>query len=190
MFAAGVRSLRPLQCLRQPLVRLSTISPKVIKSSIPMINKAVENATAPKFALVEHPYILDGYREETDEAVDVTNSNNLFAVVDFSGSQYKVSQDDVIVADKMDHIDIGTIISLDKVLLVGSKSATLLGRPLVPGATVMAVVEEMARDKKVMTLKYRRRKNSKRLQGFRREITILRIMEISLSEEATKDLGV
>jgi hypothetical protein len=90
MFAAGVRSLRPLQCL--PLARLSTNS-KVTKSSIPVINKAVENlnVTAPKFALVEHPYILDGYKEEKDGEVEVSYPKTLFAVVDFSGSQYKVS---------------------------------------------------------------------------------------------------
>lgn len=48
----------------------------------------------------------------------------------------------------------------------------------------------MAKDKKVMTLKFRRRKNSKNIRGFRRELTILRIKEITLNEDLTKDLGV
>ena len=55
---------------------------------------------------------------------------------------------------------------------------------------VVAVVEEFAKDKKVMTLKFRRRKNSKNLRGFRRQLTILRIKEITLSEDQAKDLGV
>jgi large subunit ribosomal protein L21 len=76
------------------------------------------------------------------------------------------------------------------VLLVGSKSATLIGKPLVSGASVMAVVEEMAKDKKVMTLKFRRRKNSKNIRGFRRQLTILRVKQITLNEESKKDLGV
>jgi large subunit ribosomal protein L21 len=76
------------------------------------------------------------------------------------------------------------------VLLVGSKSATLIGKPLVSGASVMAVVEEMAKDKKVMTLKFRRRKNSKNIRGFRRQLTILRVKQITLNEESKNDLGV
>ena len=45
-------------------------------------------------------------------------------------------QDDVIVADNMEGYDIGQIVNLDKVLLVGSKTATLVGKPLVSGANV------------------------------------------------------
>ncbi len=52
------------------------------------------------------------------------------------------------------------------------------------------MVEELAKDKKVMTLKFRRRKNSKNLRGFRRQVTILRIKEINLNGELSKDLGV
>ena len=116
------------------------------------------------------------------------------------------------MADNMDGYDIGQIVNLDKVLLVGSKSATLVGKPLVNGANVrthpashftsanptfqlsfsqvVAVVEELAKDKKVMTLKFRRRKNSKNLRGFRRQVTILRIKEITLTSEDSKELGV
>lgn len=117
----------------------------------------------------------------------------------------------MIVADNMEGYDIGQIVNLDKVLLVGSKTATLVGKPLVSGANVrpsrlffsgnylqtmsthlqvVAVVEELAKDKKVMTLKFRRRKNSKNLRGFRRQVTILRIKEINLNGELSKDLGV
>lgn len=40
------------------------------------------------------------------------------------------------------------------------------------------VVEEKTLDKKVVALKFRRRKNSKRLRGFRREVTVLRVVDI------------
>ena len=36
----------------------------------------------------------------------------------------------------MEGYDIGQIVNLDKVLLVGSKTATLVGKPLVSGANV------------------------------------------------------
>ncbi|CAN0498021.1 unnamed protein product, partial [Ectocarpus sp. 8 AP-2014] len=65
------------------------------------------------------------------------------------------------------------------VLLVGTRESTVVGRPTVPGATVKLFVEEQTRDKKVIVLKKRRRKSSKTTQGHRREVTLLRVVDIS-----------
>jgi large subunit ribosomal protein L21 len=62
--------------------------------------------------------------------------------------------------------------------LIGLKDATFIGRPYLQGARVVATVEERAKDKKVIIFKMRRRKNSKRLRGYRRRVTILRINDI------------
>ena len=59
--------------------------------------------------------------------------------------------------------------------------ATGVGRPVVDGASVLCEVEEIAKDKKVVTLKTRRRKNSKSLVGFRRQVTILRVLDIAVA---------
>ncbi len=112
---------------------------------------------------------------------------DLFAIIGFSGTQYKVTMDDVIVADRMEGVDIGQLIDLSEVLLVGSRRATVIGRPLVEGAKVIAAVEEITRDKKVIAFKTRRRKHSRRLKGFRREVTILRIADIVLGDKMTKE---
>ena len=104
----------------------------------------------------------------------------MFAVVSFSGTQYKVVLDDLLVADRIEGVDIGDKLSLD-VLLVASRKGTVVGRPLVEGAKVLCEVEEIAKDKKVVTLKTRRRKNSKSLVGFRRQVTILRVLDIAVS---------
>eukprot|EP00600_Ochromonadales_sp_CCMP1393_P009973 CAMPEP_0174974232 /NCGR_PEP_ID=MMETSP0004_2-20121128/11712_1 /TAXON_ID=420556 /ORGANISM="Ochromonas sp., Strain CCMP1393" /LENGTH=312 /DNA_ID=CAMNT_0016224827 /DNA_START=120 /DNA_END=1058 /DNA_ORIENTATION=+ len=133
---------------------------------------------------------------DVDSVVDLdkvllvgSKTATLVGVVDFSGSQYKISPDDVIVADKLEDVDVDSVVDLDKVLLVGSKTATLVGSPLISSAKVQAVVEEIAKDKKVIALKYRRRKNSKRIRGFRRQVTILRIKDIVLTEDQNNDLG-
>jgi large subunit ribosomal protein L21 len=110
----------------------------------------------------------------------------MFAVVALSGTQYKVCPDDTIVVDKMDGVDIGDQIDIKDVLLVGSKKATMVGHPFVVGSKVLASVEEMAKDKKVITFKTRRRKASKRMRGFRRQITVLRIDDIVLTEDDQK----
>lgn len=63
--------------------------------------------------------------------------------------------------------------------MVGSKYETHLGRPYVGGAKVMAVVEELVKDEKVVAFKKRRRKNrSATIKGHRRKLVVLRIGEI------------
>jgi large subunit ribosomal protein L21 len=44
-------------------------------------------------------------------------------------------------------------------------------------------VEEVTRDKKVLALKFRRRKNSRRRKGHRRDLTVLRVVDIVPSTE-------
>jgi large subunit ribosomal protein L21 len=73
--------------------------------------------------------------------------------------------------------DVGTIVQLGEVLLVGGDSP-LLGVPTVAGASVAAEVLQHKRGPKVISFKKRRRKNSKRKRGYRDEITVLRITEI------------
>ena len=127
---------------------------------------------APAKSIVRHPLSLDGSPLD-DEAV--TSSKDIFAVVALSGTQYKVCPD-----------DIGDQIDIKDVLLVGSKKTTMVGHPFIAGSRVLASVEEIAKDKKVITFKTRRRKASKRMRGFRRQITVLRIDDIVLTEEDKK----
>lgn len=54
---------------------------------------------------------------------------------------------------------------------------------------VTVLVEEITKDKKVITLKTKRRKNSKKTKGFRRQVAILRITDISVSSETATDIG-
>src|ERR1700753_2716312 len=100
----------------------------------------------------------------------------MFAVIKTGGRQYRVVPDDVLEIGKIAG-DVGTIVQLGEVLLVGGESPTL-GTPTVAGATVAAEVLQHKRGPKVISFKKRRRKNSKRKRGYRDEITVLRITEI------------
>ncbi|KAI4365129.1 hypothetical protein MLD38_021146 [Melastoma candidum] len=60
----------------------------------------------------------------------------------------------------------------------GSPTQTIVGRPIVPEASVHTVVEEHALDAKVIIFKKRRRKNYRRTKGHRQELTKLRITDI------------
>jgi len=100
----------------------------------------------------------------------------MFAVIKTGGRQYRVVPDDVLEIGKIAG-DVGTIVQLGEVLLVGGETP-VLGAPTVAGATVAAAVLQHKRGPKVISFKKRRRKNSRRKRGYRDEITVLRITEI------------
>ena len=102
-----------------------------------------------------------------------------FAVVSFAGSQFKVTMNDLVTVSTNIEADVGETVRLDDVLLVGSAGETVVGRPRVPGAQVTLAVEEKKKEKKVTVFKKRRRKGYQRTNGFRRQVTALRVVDIS-----------
>ena len=100
----------------------------------------------------------------------------MFAVIKTGGRQYRVVPDDVLEIGKIAG-DVGTIVQLGEVLLVGGDQP-VLGMPTVAGASVAAELLQHKRGPKVIAFKKRRRKNSRRKRGYRDEITVLRITEI------------
>jgi large subunit ribosomal protein L21 len=110
----------------------------------------------------------------------------MFAVIKTGGRQYRVVPDDVLEIGKIAG-DVGAIVQLGEVLLVGGEQP-VLGAPTVAGASVAAEVLQHKRGPKVISFKKRRRKNSRRKRGYRDEITVLRITEI-LTENKQPTIG-
>ncbi|KAL2554563.1 50S ribosomal protein L21 [Forsythia ovata] len=102
-----------------------------------------------------------------------------FAVVQIGSHQFKVSNGDCIYTERLKYCDVNDKLILNKVLMLGSKTQTIIGRPILPDAAVHAVVEEHALDAKVIIFKKKRRKNYRRTKGHRQELTKLRITDIS-----------
>ncbi len=100
----------------------------------------------------------------------------MFAVIKTGGRQFRVVPDDVLEIGKIAG-DVGTIVQLGEVLVVGGDTP-VLGAPFVSGASVAAEVLDHKRGAKVIAFKKRRRKNSKRKRGYRDEITVIRVTEI------------
>ena len=110
----------------------------------------------------------------------------MFAVIKTGGRQYRVAPDDVLEIGKIDG-DVGTIVQLSEVLVVGGDTP-VLGIPTVSGASVAAEVLQHKRGPKVIAFKKRRRKNSRRKRGYRDELTVLRVTEI-LTDNAKPSVG-
>ncbi|KAL3627772.1 hypothetical protein CASFOL_029135 [Castilleja foliolosa] len=110
----------------------------------------------------------------------------VFAVVQIGSHQFKVSNRDSIYVERLKHCDVNDKLILNKVLLLGSQTQTIIGRPILPDAAVHAVVEEHALDAKVIIFKKKRRKNYRRTNGHRQELTKLRITDIRGIEKPEK----
>ncbi|ETL85858.1 ribosomal protein L21 [Phytophthora nicotianae] len=121
----------------------------------------------PKFSVVDHPVTADAIKPE-----------DYFAVVKLAGTQYKVTQGDVVITEKIKEAKVGEIMDIDEVLLLGNVNQTIVGRPIVEGAKVRARVEEQTLDAKIDIFKKKRRKNYRRWNGFRRQVTVLRVTDI------------
>ena len=101
----------------------------------------------------------------------------MYAVIKTGGKQYKVAKGDVLRVEKL-NAAAGEMISFDQILMLGDDQGTIVGAPRIAGAEVKATVLEQVRDDKVIVFKKRRRKNSRRKNGHRQALTILRVTEV------------
>jgi large subunit ribosomal protein L21 len=102
----------------------------------------------------------------------------MFAVIRSGGKQYRVMPNDVLKIEKLPG-DAGETITFTDVLAVGSDAGTAIGAPLVAGATVTATVIAQDRLDKIIIFKKRRRQNSRRKNGHRQHVTVLRVAGIN-----------
>lgn len=131
--------------------------------------------------VVQHPIsLLDPFITNQQKEGLLALAGHKFAVIGLSGTQFKVAVDDVIQTNLIHGYDIGESMEIKDVLLVGEQNKTVIGRPVVKGAVVVLEVEEHTKDEKIIIFKKKRRKNHKKKNGFRRDVTILRVKEIRL----------
>ncbi|SFV65187.1 LSU ribosomal protein L21p [hydrothermal vent metagenome] len=109
----------------------------------------------------------------------------MYAVIKTGGKQYRVKEGDFFKVEKIES-DIGKKITFDDVLMVGEGSDVKVGTPTVKGAIVEAVVEGHGKGKKVMIIKFRRRKHSMKRQGHRQLFTTIKIENIKTSATTKK----
>jgi len=102
----------------------------------------------------------------------------MFAVIRTGGKQYRVQPDQVLKVEKLEAEAGGTVTFTD-VLAVGSEGSLTIGAPTVAGASVTATVIAQDRLDTVIIFKKRRRQNSRRKNGHRQPVTVLRVSAIN-----------
>ena len=101
----------------------------------------------------------------------------MFAVLNTGGKQYKVSQGDLIVVEKLES-DVGDTVTLNQVLMFGEGVSVEVGSPYVSNCEVTGEVMEQGKGAKIIIFKKKRRKNHRRKNGHRQLFTQLKITEI------------
>ncbi|MCD4819924.1 MAG: 50S ribosomal protein L21 [Candidatus Cloacimonetes bacterium] len=102
----------------------------------------------------------------------------MYAIVDFKGTQFKVEKEQKVQVPYLGDLETGSQVEMDKVLLLHDGSNTIIGKPSVANAVVLAEVIEHTKDKKVIVFKKKRRKGYAKKQGHRQKYTQLIIKDI------------
>lgn len=100
----------------------------------------------------------------------------MYAIIEDGSRQYRVEPNGTVTLDYRD-VQPGQQLELTKVLLYQNGADTLIGRPLVEGARVVAEVVDLPKTKTV-TQKFRRRKNYRRLKGHTQPHVRVRVKHI------------
>lgn len=103
----------------------------------------------------------------------------MFAVIKTGGKQYRVSENDVFVIEKLAG-EAGDTIEFNEVLMIGEDGkAPQVGSPMIDKASVTAELVRQTRGEKLIIFKKRRRQNSRRKNGHRQDLTLVKITGIS-----------
>ncbi len=101
----------------------------------------------------------------------------MYAVIQTGGKQYRVQEGDIIRVEQLTG-EAGQAIDFDKILMISDGEAQKVGDPHVAGAKVKAEVLEQGRAKKILILKFKRRKHHMKRLGHRQNYTAVKITKI------------
>ncbi|XP_057975531.1 large ribosomal subunit protein bL21c [Malania oleifera] len=168
--------LSPAASLFCPKVTVPPITP----SSRPTFLHLPKSSESESPVLEAEPDSLETDPTQVVEAANqVPKREEIFAVVVIGSRQYIVFPGRFIYTQRLKGANVDDKIILNKVLLIGTRTHTWIGKPVVTNAAVHAVVEEQGLDKKVIVFKYKKKKNYRRNIGHRQPITRIRITGIT-----------
>lgn len=103
----------------------------------------------------------------------------MYAIIRTGGRQYRAEVGALLDVEKLPY-EVDHKLEISDILLIGDDDKTVIGQPLVEGASVKATVVEQFRGEKIVVFHYRQRTNYRKTAGHRQSYTRLRIDEISV----------
>lgn len=98
----------------------------------------------------------------------------MYAIVKTGGKQYKVAPGDVLSVEKL-NAEAGEKVELEAICVVDGGKVELTDAAK---TKVVAEVLEQYKDKKVLVFKFKKRKNYKKLNGHRQQLTRIKIESV------------
>ncbi len=100
----------------------------------------------------------------------------MYAILSHGGRQYRVSAGDRLVVDRLE-AEVGSVVALEPILLTSGDGEAGLGRDL-EGMRVAVTVVAHTRGRKLRIFKYKAKKRSRKMAGYRSDLTELRVESI------------
>ena len=103
----------------------------------------------------------------------------MYAIVEINGQQFKAEQGKKLFVHHIKDSEEGQTVEFEKVLLVDNDGTVTVGAPTVSGAKVVCeVVNPLVKGDKVIVFKMKRRKDSRKRNGFRAQFTEVLIKSV------------
>ncbi|MFA6250369.1 MAG: 50S ribosomal protein L21 [Candidatus Shapirobacteria bacterium] len=101
-----------------------------------------------------------------------------YAVIKLAGSQYKVTENQVLTVNNLNHQP-GDTVSIPEVLLTVDDDHVSVGNPYLPNSKVEFVIVKNYRSPKLTVFKYKAKSRYRKTLGFRHELSDIKITKIS-----------
>jgi large subunit ribosomal protein L21 len=102
----------------------------------------------------------------------------MYAIVEVGGFQYRVEPESVIRVPRLE-TKVGEEVLLSNVMLLSDGKDVKVGKPLVQGARVSAVVLSHGRADKVVVFRHKRKKGYSKKTGHRQDYTEVKVSAIN-----------
>lgn len=106
-----------------------------------------------------------------------------YAVIVSGGKQYKVSERDEVLVDKLEE-EKDDKITFKEVLLIKTDDKMLFGTPYLKDCLVEGKILNHQRGKKIIVAKFKAKSRYRKRQGFRSELTRILIEKISIKKDS------
>jgi large subunit ribosomal protein L21 len=101
----------------------------------------------------------------------------MYAIIRSGGKQYRVNENSVVRLELLD-AEVGSVVELNDVALLGGDSQTLIGTPMVEGARVLGRVVAHGRTRRIVVYKYKPKKGYHKRRGHRQNYHDVLIQQV------------
>lgn len=99
-----------------------------------------------------------------------------YAVIKLSGSQYKVSEGQVLKVNKLSKFE-------PKVLMASVEGDLLIGAPYLTNVQIKAEIERQEKGEKVTIRRFKAKSRYHKTKGFRQTLSVVKIVKISSDDQ-------